>query len=228
MAFEIRRRRGAASEPMPVADDEGEDDGASAPEQLFSAEPTMMGAEARTLLLSGDKDAGLTSYKKRMYRKMDADDDDRVCCIFLICFVASLWSGSVLHVCWISIVPCCVHVPAQIVYVSGWKTVRFRIFSPGAQDGTVVQVRTVVEWYMEGLHWVMQYYYRGVPSWSWYYPFHYAPFLSDMKKLQAIVCEFTQGEPVKPYQQVCHLPPWYFITCARAYFNEITNIKVHV
>ena len=70
-----------------------------------------------------------------------------------------------------------------------------------------MQVRTVVEWYMEGLHWVMQYYYRGVPSWSWFYPFHYAPFLSDMKDLQSIKCEFIQSEPVKAFQQVRYAAP---------------------
>jgi hypothetical protein len=61
----------------------------------------------------------------------------------------------------------------------------------------------VVGWYLEGLHWVMQYYYRGVPSWSWFYPFHYAPFLSDMTDLQSIECSFTLSEPVLPFQQVC-------------------------
>eukprot|EP00892_Ulva_mutabilis_P011794 jgi/Ulvmu1/8988/UM005_0079.1 len=69
-------------------------------------------------------------------------------------------------------------------------------------------VRTVVQWYMQGLHWVMQYYYRGVPSWDWYFPYHYAPFLSDMTSLQTIQCDFDQGTPVLPLQQLLMvLPP---------------------
>jgi len=65
-----------------------------------------------------------------------------------------------------------------------------------------VQVADIVTSYIQGLHWVMEYYYRGVPSWDWFYPYHYAPFLSDMDKLVDIECSFTQGTPVLPFHQV--------------------------
>lgn len=74
---------------------------------------------------------------------------------------------------------------------------------PGVLIYVLLQVREVVHRYMQGLHWVMQYYYKGVPSWDWYFPYHYAPFLSDMSDLQTIQCEFDQGSPVLPLQQVC-------------------------
>ena len=37
--------------------------------------------------------------------------------------------------------------------------------------------------YLEGLQWVLYYYYRGIKSWKWYYPYHYAPMISDFDSI---------------------------------------------
>lgn len=67
--------------------------------------------------------------------------------------------------------------------------------------------RRVVEAYVQGLHWVLEYYYRGVISWNWFYPFHYAPMASDLVNLSNIPLCFTRGEPFLPYQQLLAVQP---------------------
>jgi 5'-3' exoribonuclease 1 len=64
--------------------------------------------------------------------------------------------------------------------------------------------------YVEGLQWCLAYYYRGCVSWSWFYPFHYVPMISDLTNLRSLLAEvsFTLGAPFLPFQQLLScLPP---------------------
>lgn len=71
-----------------------------------------------------------------------------------------------------------------------------------------VDPRKVVHAYVEGLHWVLEYYYRGVASWTWFYPFHYAPLASDCVGLTDVHVQLELGAPLLPFEQLLGvLPP---------------------
>uniref|UniRef100_A0A665V7J0 5'-3' exoribonuclease 1 n=1 Tax=Echeneis naucrates TaxID=173247 RepID=A0A665V7J0_ECHNA len=61
--------------------------------------------------------------------------------------------------------------------------------------------------YVEGIQWILHYYYHGVQSWSWYYPYHYAPFLSDIRNISGLKLTFELGKPFMPFQQLLAVLP---------------------
>ncbi|GAA5913499.1 chromatin-binding exonuclease XRN1 [Sporobolomyces salmoneus] len=70
--------------------------------------------------------------------------------------------------------------------------------------------------YIEGLQWVLHYYYQGVASWGWFYNYHYAPKMTDLNKAASYKFDFDLGKPFKPFEQLmgvlpdlssAHIPP---------------------
>lgn len=64
--------------------------------------------------------------------------------------------------------------------------------------------------YVMGLCWVMKYYYDGCPSWKWFYPFHYAPFASDLRNIERFqndVKSFELSKPFNPVEQLMAVLP---------------------
>ncbi|KAK9476015.1 XRN 5'-3' exonuclease N-terminus-domain-containing protein [Lipomyces japonicus] len=69
------------------------------------------------------------------------------------------------------------------------------------------KVTDLCENYIEGLQWVLNYYYKGVCSWSWYFRYHYAPRISDITKGFNVKINFQLGRPFRPYDQLMAVLP---------------------
>jgi 5'-3' exonuclease len=54
---------------------------------------------------------------------------------------------------------------------------------------------------------VFKYYYIGCVSWSWYYPYHYAPMASDFVNIDTFEIKFDQSAPLRPFEQLMGVLP---------------------
>ena len=76
--------------------------------------------------------------------------------------------------------------------------------------------------YLEGMQWVLHYYYRGAKHWRWYYPYHYAPLIGDLGNnivrdflgSKTVIQEFEvdwncpeDNRPYTPFQQLLAIMP---------------------
>ncbi|KAK9474762.1 XRN 5'-3' exonuclease N-terminus-domain-containing protein [Dipodascopsis tothii] len=68
-------------------------------------------------------------------------------------------------------------------------------------------LRALCENYVQGLQWVLNYYYKGVSSWSWFYSYHYAPKISDIARGLGADVDFKIGEPLHPFEQLMGVLP---------------------
>jgi 5'-3' exonuclease len=66
-----------------------------------------------------------------------------------------------------------------------------RIMSPAVHDLNHIHLS-----YLTGLRWVFHYYYRGCSSWTWHYPYHHPPLLSELAKVPLELYYQDQSSPL--------------------------------
>ncbi|KAK9279110.1 hypothetical protein L1049_012785 [Liquidambar formosana] len=102
-------------------------------------------------------------------------------------------------------------------------------FSAESREDIESTRKAIVQKYTEGLLWVLIYYFSGVPSWTWFYPYHYGPFASDLKGMSQVKVKFQKGSPFKPFDQLMAvLPPRSAHALPKAYQELMTNEQSNI
>eukprot|EP00038_Savillea_parva_P027465 m.59700 g.59700 ORF g.59700 m.59700 type:complete len:976 (-) comp7911_c0_seq1:228-3155(-) len=90
---------------------------------------------------------------------------------------------------------------------AGWKE-RYYLFKFQTSAADETFKSQLAAEYVKGLCFVLKYYFQGVPSWRWYYPYHYAPFASDCTNIATTELDFSGGgQPFTPLQQLMAVFP---------------------
>jgi 5'-3' exonuclease len=85
--------------------------------------------------------------------------------------------------------------------------------------------------YLEGLQWILYYYYRGLKSWKWYYPYHYPPMISDFPEIKinhsiyGVFSKFDRdnSQPFAPYQSLLLILPKQSFNLLPNCYQQIPN-----
>lgn len=74
---------------------------------------------------------------------------------------------------------------------------------------TEEEINTLCQEYIKGLHWVVQYYNKGIPSWTWTFPYNYGPFMDDLYRCTGYVYHpYIPTRPLDSFEQLLAvLPP---------------------
>ncbi|KAI1414224.1 exoribonuclease 1 [Hypoxylon sp. FL1857] len=88
-----------------------------------------------------------------------------------------------------------------------WKDKYYTSKFGWAEEDKDTELTKLCENYVQGLQWVLYYYYKGVASWPWFYAYHYSPMTSDITKGLNADLNFKLGQPFRPFEQLMGVLP---------------------
>lgn len=96
-------------------------------------------------------------------------------------------------------------------------------------------IDNLVRLYLQGIVWVYNYYFNKCKSWRWFYPYSYAPFLSDIysyivkHNINLNDITFNKDKPIKIMEQlITVIPPIYSNILPEKYQYYTTNEKSQI
>lgn len=92
-----------------------------------------------------------------------------------------------------------------------------------------VNIRDICLNYIEGLSWVLKYYFRGCPNWSWYFKYNTGPLISDLSANiinTNINVKFTIDTPCNPLNQLMMVLPPQSNKILPIKYQELMNIDL--
>lgn len=69
---------------------------------------------------------------------------------------------------------------------------------------------TIIQKYIEGLEFYARYYFIGLPSWTWFYPYHYTPLLTDVYdyiEANDVQVRLELNQPFEPFLALMFMLP---------------------
>ena len=89
-------------------------------------------------------------------------------------------------------------------------------------------LRDQAEGYIKAIQWNLNYYYNGLCSWSWYYPHHYSPYISDIQNFKDMKIEFESGKPFLPFEQLLAVLPSFRYAYPGCSENDLIIYTTHL
>jgi 5'-3' exoribonuclease 2 len=111
----------------------------------------------------------------------------------------------------------------------GWKDEYYRLkFEIPTVATTEPIVKGIVKDYIQGLVFVWKYYAVGTPSWTWYYPHHFAPLASDFQDFNEPLEPFKLGAPNRPFSQLMSVMPKKSSGCLPKAYQDLMHNSTRI